>query len=65
MKLRLADSKSEDYVDIEISDKDMIEYLSDYAYEELTKKCDCEIGETKIIPCVCEEYENYYLSEIL
>lgn len=64
MIFRLADSKSENYKDIEIPNKDLIEYLADYAYEELLKECDCEIGETKPTLCVCEEYENYYLSEV-
>ena len=67
MTFRMGDSKSENYIDIEISQKEVIDIMGDYAYEKLTNQnCSCEPkGETNVIDCNCEdEYSDYYLSEV-
>jgi len=64
MTFRMGDSRSENYIDIEMTQKEIIDFMGDYAYEKLIKKCDCEIGETKIIPCFCEEYADYFLVDV-
>lgn len=71
MTIRFADATSEDYIDLEISSKVILDYISDMAYETLLEReCDCSpIGETNVVECNCmeyaqEKYENYYPLEV-
>lgn len=53
--------------DILISEKEIIEYLCDLAFEKLNDElCECKpIGETNVIECSCEDYiYTFELKEI-
>lgn len=65
MIFRFKDSDS-NIEDVELSDKFVMEYIEDIAFEKLSE-CNCEpIGETNVVECNCyEKYEDFVIDEIV